>query len=63
MTDKSKADEQKRESASKEFSSVVDATSEFLKKMFPHAYALVDKLRGDSKKGNDDKTSEHKTKK
>jgi len=45
MEEKSKTDK-RRESAHKEFSGVVDATSEFLKKVFPHTYSLIDKLRG-----------------
>lgn len=45
-TDKDK----KKEEASKEFSGIMDATSEFLKKIFPFAYTLIDKLS--SKKQN-----------
>lgn len=41
-----KTDKEKVEKASKEFSGIVDATSDFLKKTFPHAYVLIDKLRG-----------------
>jgi len=36
--------EKKKENANKEFSSVIDATAEFLKKIFPHTYSLISKL-------------------
>ena len=48
MTDENKAS--KKEKATKEFFGIIDAASEFLKKMFPHAYTLIDKLRGVRKK-------------
>jgi len=38
-------DSPKVENASKHFSKVVDATSNFLKEMFPYGYTLVEKLK------------------
>ena len=53
MSKGNKTVEQKVEEASKEFSGVIDATSTFLKKIFPHAYTLVGKLRKKSAKEGD----------
>ncbi len=51
MNTENKTDkDEKKEKASKEFSGIVDATSDFLKKTFPHAYVLIGKLRGNNKK-------------
>ena len=50
MSEEEEADEKKKESVTKEFSSVIDATSNFLKKIFPHAYTLVNKLLRSNKK-------------
>ncbi|GAF80007.1 unnamed protein product [marine sediment metagenome] len=37
------------ESATKEFSEVVDATGSFIKKIFPYGYTLIEKLKGKKK--------------
>jgi len=53
MTERKEIDDintYKKEYATKEFSNVVDATSEFLKKTFPYAYSFIEKLRGKSAK-------------
>lgn len=42
----------KKESASREFSKVADATTTFLKAIFPHGYAFIAKLGGKPKNDN-----------
>jgi len=58
MSEVNKTDKQKKiDEASNEFDSVIDATSLFLKKTFPHAYAFIDKIKEKSKKKREAKAS------
>jgi hypothetical protein len=53
-----KTDTSKRDSASKNFSYLIDAVSECAKAVFPYGYTLVEKLRGKRKKRKDAKQDE-----
>ena len=52
----SETDKTEKESASLEFSKVVDASASFLKSIFPHGYTLIKKIGGKCKKKNDEKS-------